>query len=278
MTELDAQFTAALDPTAKSWSSTPGKTIFARCCSRPPRRSLLHLASKQPCQLAAMAADRRERDARYNGARRAAPVTRATTRATMDVRGGWPTTTGARPTWYPSTKSPTSTAMFTAMTVGTTSAALSGFGRPSTLGASAWRKARRRSKRPNFELRRGADLSPFHQKATRVVVPQNCDTVDASRRVGSEESRRGARGPSHRRRGRTHRRSRSRLRCTTMSFRSLKESRRFERVSSDEVRDHIDSRWYELVLGCGGEEQLARERVFAALPLAITLARYQSLN
>jgi hypothetical protein len=42
-----------------------------------------------------------------------------------------------------------------------------------------------------------------------------------------------------------------------MSFRSLKESRRFERVSSDEVRDHIDSRWYELVLGCGGEEQLA---------------------
>jgi len=63
-----------------------------------------------------------------------------------------------------------------------------------------------------------------------------------------------------------------------MSFRSLKESRRFERVSSDEVRDHIDSRWYELVLGCGGEEQLARERVFAALPLAITLARYQSLN
>jgi len=88
MTELDAQFTAALDPTAKSWSSTPGKTIFARCCSRPPRRSLLHLASKQPCQLAAMAADRRERDARYNGARRAAPVTRATN-ASDNGRARW---------------------------------------------------------------------------------------------------------------------------------------------------------------------------------------------
>jgi hypothetical protein len=34
-------------------------------------------------------------------------------------------------------------------------------------------------------------------------------------------------------------------------IRSLKESRRFERVSSDEVRDHIDSRWYELVFACG---------------------------
>ena len=48
-------------------------------------------------------------------------------------------------------------------------------------------------------------------------------------------------------------------------IRSLKESRRFERVSSDEVRDHIDSRWYELVLACDGDEQLAREHVFAAL-------------
>ena len=44
-------------------------------------------------------------------------------------------------------------------------------------------------------------------------------------------------------------------------IRSLKESRRFERMSSDEVRDHIDSRWYELVLACDGDEQLAREHV-----------------
>jgi hypothetical protein len=49
-------------------------------------------------------------------------------------------------------------------------------------------------------------------------------------------------------------------------------------MSSDEVRDHTDSRWYELVLACDGDEQLARERVFAALPLAIKLARYPSLS
>jgi hypothetical protein len=61
-------------------------------------------------------------------------------------------------------------------------------------------------------------------------------------------------------------------------IRSLKESRRLERMSSDEVRDHIDSRWYELLLACDGDEQLAREHVFAALPLAIKLARYPSLN
>jgi hypothetical protein len=61
-------------------------------------------------------------------------------------------------------------------------------------------------------------------------------------------------------------------------IRSPKESRLFERTSSDEVRDQIDSRWYELVLACDGGEQLARERVFAALPLAIKVARYQSLN
>jgi hypothetical protein len=35
-------------------------------------------------------------------------------------------------------------------------------------------------------------------------------------------------------------------------IRSLKESRRFE-SASDDVRDHIDSRWYELVLACDGE-------------------------
>jgi len=39
-------------------------------------------------------------------------------------------------------------------------------------------------------------------------------------------------------------------------IRSLKESRRFERMSSDEVRDHIDSRWYELVLACDGDSSL----------------------
>ena len=50
-------------------------------------------------------------------------------------------------------------------------------------------------------------------------------------------------------------------------IRSLKESRRFERMSSDEVRDHIDSRWYELVLACDGDEQLAGERVFAGYRL-----------
>ena len=46
-------------------------------------------------------------------------------------------------------------------------------------------------------------------------------------------------------------------------------------MSLDEVRDHIDSRWYGLVLAGDGDEQLARERVFAALPLAIKLARYR---
>jgi hypothetical protein len=30
-------------------------------------------------------------------------------------------------------------------------------------------------------------------------------------------------------------------------IRSLKESRRFECMSLDEVRDHIDSQWYEFV-------------------------------
>jgi hypothetical protein len=49
-------------------------------------------------------------------------------------------------------------------------------------------------------------------------------------------------------------------------------------MSSDEVRDHIDNRCYELVLAWDGDEQLARERAFAALPLGITLARYPSLN
>ncbi len=48
--------------------------------------------------------------------------------------------------------------------------------------------------------------------------------------------------------------------------RSLKESRRFERMSSDDVRDHIDSRWYELVLACDEDEQLAAEHVFVGAP------------
>ena len=43
-------------------------------------------------------------------------------------------------------------------------------------------------------------------------------------------------------------------------------------------RDGVLGRWYELVLAGDGDEQLARERVFAALPLAIKLARYPSLN
>ena len=29
-----------------------------------------------------------------------------------------------------------------------------------------------------------------------------------------------------------------------------------KRMSSDDVRDHIDSRWYELVLACDGESSL----------------------
>jgi hypothetical protein len=50
-------------------------------------------------------------------------------------------------------------------------------------------------------------------------------------------------------------------------IRSLKESRRFERMSSTNFATTSTADWHELVLACDGDEQLARERVFAALPL-----------
>jgi hypothetical protein len=61
-------------------------------------------------------------------------------------------------------------------------------------------------------------------------------------------------------------------------IRSLKESRRFERMSSAKFSTTSTADWYELVFACDGDEQLAGEHVFAALPLAMTLARYPSLN
>jgi hypothetical protein len=63
------------------------------------------------------------------------------------------------------------------------------------------------------------------------------------------------------------------------AIRSLKESRRFESACLQTTfADHIDSRWYELVLACDGDEQLVGEHVFAALPVAIKLARHPSLS
>jgi hypothetical protein len=61
-------------------------------------------------------------------------------------------------------------------------------------------------------------------------------------------------------------------------IRSLKESRRFKRMSLDEVRNTSTAGDTDLCLPATEKSSLYASVFLAALPLAIKLARYPSLN